>query len=130
MKKIVFILILSFFIFGCNDDEESNTKSACGVENPVLDLTWLKNEIEQRENDQIEETIDWQYHYIMQVAFEKQDVFIYGNCDPLLNSVSPVYNCSGEALGFIGDENFPTDLFSTANIIWKGQGNQCNFSAM
>ena len=129
MKKTAFILLLSLLTFSCND-EDSNTTSACGVDNPVQDLTWLKNEIEKRESDQIEETIDWQYHYIMQTTLDKQDIFIYGNCDPLLNSVDVVYNCSGENIGFIGDEEFPTDLRSKANIIWKGQGNQCNFSAM
>ncbi len=126
MKKLAFILCVSFLL-SCSNSEEFNSKSACGVDNPIENLAWLKSEIEQREQNQIDQTVDWQYHYIMLVAFEKKDIFIYGNCCPNCNSVYVVNNCNGVKIGFIGDEKFSSDLLSTGKLIWKSKNNECDF---
>jgi len=123
MKKHVFILGISFLFLACNNSEEFNARSACGVDNPIENLTWLKNRIEQIEQD---DKVDYQYSYIKQAYFEKQDVFIYANCDPLANSVFIVYNCSGENIGFIGDEKFSFDVLKKGRVIWKTAENKCD----
>lgn len=124
MKKIVFIVCLSLIFLACSNSEEFNSKSACGVDNPVEDLAWLKNKIKQMEQD---DEVDYQYSYIKQTSAEKRDIFIYANCDPLANSVFIVYNCSGENIGYIGDEKFPSELLSKGTVIWKTTDNKCNF---
>lgn len=125
MKKFALIICSIFLFLACINSEEFNGKSACGVDNPVKDLAWLKNEIEQRENN---ESVDWQYHFILQAVFEKQDIFIDANCCPNCNSIYVVYNCSGESIGFIGDEKFSFDLLSKGTVIWKRKDNECDFS--
>lgn len=124
MKKIIFIIYPIFLFFACSSSEEFNSKSACGVNNPVEDLAWLKNKIEQIEQD---DEVENEYSYIKQTSLEKQNIFIYGNCDPLANSVSIVYNCSGENIGYIGDENFSLELLNKGTVIWKTTNNKCNF---
>ena len=124
MKKIAFVLYVSFTFLSCNNSEEFNSKSACGVNHPIEDLAWLKNKIEQIERD---DEVDIEYSYIKQTSLEKQDVFIYGNCNPLANSVSIVYNCSGENIGYICDEKFSLELLNKATVIWKTTDNKCNF---
>ena len=124
MKNVAFILFFCCFTYSCNNNDESNEKSACGVENPIENLAWLKSEIEQREQNEV---VDYQYSYIMQTSFEKQDIFIYGDCNPLANSVITVYNCSGENIGYLGDDKFPVELLQEGIVIWKAEGYQCAF---
>ncbi|MDY7396478.1 hypothetical protein UMM65_14600 [Aureibaculum sp. 2210JD6-5] len=125
MKRIALILLSCILFFSCNSSEEFNSKSACGVKNPVEDLAWLKNEIDEREQN---DSVDWRYHYILQTSFKKQDIFIYGDCCPNCNSVYVVYNCSGENIGYIGDDKYSSDLLSKGTVIWKSSNNECDFS--
>lgn len=124
MKKVFSILTIIFFISSCNNDKDDiNTKSACGVDNPIENLAWLKDMIQEKGQNYSDL---YKYMYIKQSTYNNEAVFIDANCCPECNSVFPVYNCSGEEIGVIGDEKFPSDLFSKGKVIWKSKDNECD----
>ncbi len=55
-------------------------------------LTWLREEINRREANPSE---DLKYRYIAQSGLKGQTVFIYWDCNPVVNKVIPIFNCDG-----------------------------------
>ncbi|MEM8509511.1 MAG: DUF4377 domain-containing protein [Bacteroidota bacterium] len=86
----------------------------CGFEDPTADLEWLRFEVEQREANITEAS---RYCYITQAALNGSIVFVYWDCNPVVNKVIPVYDCLGELQGFIGDEINLEDL-ENQKIVW------------
>lgn len=125
MKKVCKILIVCFITLSCTTNDDNNQfKSFCSVNNPVVDLAWLKAEIEQREQNITESS---KYQYLSQSIHKGESIIIDANCDPLANSVFIVFNCKGENIGFIGDENFPFEVLTNGQIIWKTNDSVCSF---
>jgi len=129
MKEVYKILIVCFLFLSCNnsdDNRNDNIKSFCSTENPTEDLIWLKSEIEEREQNSNQFS---KYLYIMQSIYNEETIIIYGDCCPTCNSVYTVYNCNGEFIGIIGNrsEDFPTEVLSEGQIIWKTEDYVCAF---
>ncbi len=125
MKRLCKVLIICFITLSCNSDDDSNQfKNFCLVNDPIDDLGWLKAEIEQREQNITEFS---KYQYISQSIYKGESVIIDANCDPFSNSVFIVFNCKGENIGFIGDENFPFEVLTNGQVIWKTEDSVCSF---
>jgi len=125
VKVVYKVLIICFIILSCDSDDSANQfKNSCSVDNPVEDLAWLKSEIERR-NQNINDAS--KYCYIAQSLSKDQSIFIYGDCDPRVDKVAPVYNCSGENIGFVGDVNFSFEAITIGKIIWKTDDFICEF---
>ena len=129
MKKVYKILIVCFLFFSCNNADDlrnDNIKSFCSTENPTENLAWLKDEINEREQNITQFS---KYDYIVQSTHDGETIIIYANCNPLVNSVLPVYNCEGEFVAIIGSRNqdIPFEVLSAGQIIWKTKDNVCDF---
>jgi len=124
MKKT--ILLFSFlYLISCSNDDNLPIISACDVANPIEDLEWLKAEVEKRRNDTSSDAI---YCYIEQAVTNEQTIFIYNDCNPLINKVIPVYSCLGEAIGLLGDENFDSGSISSRTVIYKPSDFACELN--
>lgn len=97
----------------------------CEVNNPLEELDWLRSEVEKRKNDSSETA---RYCYISQFEQNGITYFLYEDCDPLVDKVILVYNCAGENIGFIGDDNFPFQIFMERKVIFYPKNTLCNFS--
>ena len=62
MRLFFWIVVGAFSVSGCAGNDDDNT-IVCGVEKPTQELSWLKEEIEQREQSNSE---DIKYCYITQ----------------------------------------------------------------
>ena len=127
MKNAFKISLIFILLFSCNSVDDTNQlKNSCSVDNPIEDLDWLKNEIDEREQNIRD---DSKYCYIRQALYKNQTVFIYGDCNPLINKVVPVYNCNGEFIGIIGSRNqdIPFEVLTEGQIIWKTSDFACSF---
>lgn len=115
MKKDLFFLFLSILFSSCSDNDDEII-SACGVANPVEELAWLKAEIDTREANPSE---DMKYCYITQGEYNGDIVFVYWDCNPLINKIIPVYDCEGTFLNNTNENQIPFDAISNQKIIWK-----------
>lgn len=123
MKNYLLLSILGFALVSCSGNDD-DIISACAVNNPAEDLEWLKAEIERRRENP---TDDMKYCYIVQAQLNGQDVFIYEDCNPLINKAVFILNCEG--IGINTQDN-PTAFDQVVNkiIIWKGSNFTCQTS--
>jgi hypothetical protein len=114
------LLIFSGFIllFSC---KKNNPTDNCNVANPTTDLPWLKSKIETILQLSPEA---YKYEAITMATYNEGTVFIESNCDPLANSVFPVYNCKGELLGNMAELGIKN--FTNNSLIWKPSNSACN----
>ena len=112
----VTLIIMSFTALSCDNDDKTNSDEICNVSNPAEDLDWLKEAIDNVENDE--------YSYFAMADYNGETVFYYGNCNPLINFVSIVMNCNGENLG---NTNDLYDDLTDIEILWQHDNSQCNF---
>ena len=126
MKTVYNILMVCLLFINCDNANDLNIGTFCSVENPIEELAWLKNEIDDREQNITESS---KYLYIMQSTHSGETIIIYGNCDPLINSVYPVYNCNGEFIGIIGQRigDIPFEVLSAGQTIWNINDFACDF---
>lgn len=123
MKKATYLfLILAIGFSACSDDSEP--LQACKTDNVLVDLPWLAELIEEQEQSFIGQN----YSFISTGKYKLKTVFILQNCCPNCNSVSPVYDCSGEKLGFLGSNDIEIDKVQKYEVIWKSSENSCVFS--
>lgn len=123
-----FLFGLLLICFGCNNDDNDFVQlsvGACGMERPLEDLEWLRAEVEKRKNDSSE---DARYCYISQFDQNSMTYFLYEDCNPLVDKVILVYNCEGENIGFIGDDNFEFEVFAKRTVIFYPKNTRCNFN--
>ncbi|MFT6866281.1 MAG: hypothetical protein ACJA08_001112 [Cyclobacteriaceae bacterium] len=119
-RNFLFLIISSFLIFACNDDDVF--ENICSEDNPTTDLDWLASEIQTLEQSELS-----QFFYVSQAEYENMTVFIFGNCCPNCNTVIPVRNCSGELVGIIGngDDDIEVSILTKDTIIWKPNNFEC-----
>ena len=98
MKKPVYLLFLLVVLSSCSEDDDEITNS-CGISNPLVELEWLKTEIDKRQK---EVSQDSKYCYISQAVHKGKTVFLYEDCNPFIDKVIAVLDCEGNSLGFIG----------------------------
>jgi len=83
----------------------------CNFKDPTKDLDWLSFEVKRRETNTNE---DIKYCYITQAELNNKIVFIYRDCNPVINKITPVYDCRGRRLGILG---FTKSRGSTTDLI-------------
>lgn len=123
MKTKINLLQLLIFagfmlLFSCEKNKNSDNK--CNVSNPLTDLAWLKSTVSSIE--QLSPDVS-KYYVIAMATYNGETVFIESNCDPLANSLSPIYNCSGVLQAYLTEIN-PQNL-TDRNIIWKPANSAC-----
>lgn len=119
MKNLIYLfLFLGLLTFSCSEDPDP--VKACQVDN-VLELPWLQELIAETEKFEIGRD----FTYITMGTYDSQTVFVLRNCCPLCNSVSPVFDCSGNPLGVIGSDGIVFDEISDREVIWKSSNNSC-----
>lgn len=123
MKHLVYLSLIFIIISSCSNDKENDFSSLiCNVEKPIEDLDWLESEIDilTDEGDP--------YNYIKQAEYNNQTVFIFANCNPLVNSVFFVKTCDGQNIGIIGtrEQDIPWCILNNGEIIWKADDSECN----
>ena len=118
----LFAISLSFALVSCQNSEGP---VSCGVENPVQDLPWLKEKVEELAQSDFS-----QYFFVEEAKYEGNTVFVFQNCCPFCNSVVSVYSCEGVLLGYLSDQNSikPSKL-SFVRIAWKSANSTCNFQS-
>ena len=119
MKKYVLLTVV--ILFSCTKDDELPIIAACGVDNPVEDLNWLKTEINRRETNP---SADMKYCSITLDQYENQVVFVYNDCNPVIDKIIPILNCDGEVLN---NSESLLNLGERINrtIIWKPKNFVC-----
>ena len=114
---ISLLILLTIAFYGCDKAEEAALPSEwCGVQNPIKEVAWLKEAIEAVENDE--------YSYYASAIYQNAHVVYYGNCNPAINYVSFVLDCSGNNLG---NTNDLYEELSDIEILWKPPDSQCVF---
>lgn len=115
MKKT--ILLFGFlYLISCSNDDNLPVIYACDVTNPIEDLQWLKGLVEELEKTESELT---QYFYIEQAEYQNESIFISNNCCPICSTIAPIYDCEGNNIGFLGDDNFNSSSISNRIVIYR-----------
>lgn len=124
MKKLLFITFSMILLtFGCSDDDLNfPVIAACNVNNPIEDLEWLKSEVQRRKNDTSADAI---YCYIEQAINDGETIFIYNDCNPLINKIIPILDCSGTSAGLLGDENNKVENITGRTVIFRPSDFAC-----
>lgn len=122
MKKWFLLFSISFFLLSCSDnDDDFKAIAACGFENVTEELSWLKAEIERREKSSSE---DLKYCYITISEVDGKSVFIYRDCNPLIDkNCCPIYDCEGEALSIDKMSSIKNE-----QIVWKSKDFVCTIN--
>lgn len=110
-KWVVFTVILSISLFSCEKNDNDN----CNVSNPVEEIAWLK--------ESIDNVIQDEYSSYIQANYNGETVFYYLNCNPVVNYASLILNCKGEKIGFTNDL---LDELTDISILWKHEDSVCN----
>jgi hypothetical protein len=112
---LLFICSVLMIIFSCKKDDII-LYNTCDVKNPVKDLVWMRDDINFIE--QLSPEIS-QYITIWMAIYNGETVFYSKYCDPDVDSVYPIRNCSGITIGYWGEIS-PEDLINQ-QVIWKSK---------
>lgn len=115
MKIALNVLIALLVIHSCSDDDDM-IRPACGVDNPVRELSWLRTEIDNREANITEDT---KYCYITQGEYKGQTVFLYRDCNPLVDKGITILDCDGNWIDRTEENRFALRDLENQIIIWK-----------
>lgn len=123
MRKTIILSLFLACLFSCEKNKFENT---CGVDDPVEELVWLRDQIDDIELMEPEAS---QYYYFRMAKYYGATVFLPGNCNPAFNMVFVVLDCSGERIGIIGDgiDMIRWDELSEMQLLWKPESSACNF---
>ena len=113
--KITIVFSLILILISCSDNDDQ-TNMVCGVDDPTTELDWLKAEIDERETNPTEDT---KYCYISQASYENEAVFIYYDCNPLINKIFLIHDCEGNLLNNTEESQIIFDSLEDSFIIWK-----------
>ncbi len=83
--RIIAIIVVSFFLLTCEENKIENTPCACGVENPLENIAWIKNEII---NSSCAEVVLYELDGVEYIG-------ISTDCPETRDGGSGVYNCDG-----------------------------------
>lgn len=115
MKNIIIIILVVLTYSSCQSDNNTNIEMLCDVSNPIKNLAWL----EQRINDSDEFT------YYESAIYLNQTVFINWNCNPLVDYQSNVYDCEGK---FVGYTNELINDLTEREVLWRHPKTKCSFN--
>jgi hypothetical protein len=105
-------------VFSCEKDK--GIANTCNVKNPTTDLPWMVNDIKFIEQLKPEES---QYISITMATYKGESVFFSIYCDPLINAVFPVRDCSGKTIGYWGE--IPLEELTDQQVIWRSANCIC-----
>ena len=122
-KRMLYRYLLLIFtgfilIFSCEKDK--TIANTCSVKNPTTDLQWMVNDIKFIEQLKPEES---QYISITMATYKGESVFFSIYCDPLINAVFPVRDCSGKTIGYWGE--IPLEELTDQLVIWRSANCIC-----
>lgn len=120
-RKILFFTLFALVISACSDIPEPDMcldPESAGTSN------WLQTIIDEIENDTSSHA---SYQHIMTGTYEGQRIFIVKNCCPFCQYVAPVYDCSGEYLGFLSyqDNGINPGDIKDEQLFWKRSDSAC-----
>jgi hypothetical protein len=123
MKRIIkpYLLIICsvlILVFSCEKDK--GIANTCNVINPVTDLEWMVNDIKFIEQLSPDES---QFISITMATYNGESVFFSIYCDPTIEAVFPVRNCSGERIGYWGE--IPQEELKDQQVIWRSYNCIC-----
>ena len=128
MRRLFFspVLMISLVLVVIISCEKNKFENTCGVDNPVEELAWLRDQIAYIEQMDAEAS---QYYYFRMAKYNGVTVFLPGNCNPVINMVFVVLDCSGERIGIIGDggDMISWDELTEMQLIWHPENSACNF---
>lgn len=107
----------------CNEEDEQMFRIITDC-NQGEDISWFEKEVENQGE------LYNKYFYVSQAIYEGEIVFLFENCCPFCNTITPVKNCSGVTLGLLGisDEDIKYEELSNIKIVWKAPENECVFT--
>ncbi len=115
MKTASTVFFALFVLLSCSIDNDV-IRPACGVDNPAKELSWLRMEIDMRKANITEDT---KYCYITQGEYEGQAVFVYWDCNPLIDKNIPIFDCDGNMLSGTPENPISLDDLENQIIIWR-----------
>ncbi|WP_422083855.1 hypothetical protein [Ulvibacterium sp.] len=115
MKTALTVFFALFALLSCSNDNDI-IRPACGVDNPAKELSWLKTEIDNREANITEDT---KYCYITQADYKGQTVFVYQDCNPLIDKGIPILDCEGNWIDRTEENRFALRDLENQIIIWR-----------
>ncbi len=122
MKKSLLVSVLLICtLLSCKDNDD-NLSNTCNVSNPIEDLSWLKNKILELEETSLYQSGEI---FISQAKYRDKTIFILNNCCAVCNTIVPVFNCEGEAIGYMGDDSINSSEIKENIIIWKPENFIC-----
>ena len=118
LHKILYICMLTLiFQFSCK--ETNNPQYACGTDDPLENLQWLK-ELKVS----LEMSAKMTGAQIIQYQYQEDDVFLVNDCYNCMDGLIQVFNCEGDVIcqfgGIIGMNTCP-DFFEEATdstMLW------------
>ncbi|MCL3781366.1 hypothetical protein EMN47_13330 [Prolixibacteraceae bacterium JC049] len=114
--KIFAITLVAFMgIFMSCDDNDSVNDISFYQENTLDKLSWLNEMV----------TGFSEYDHIKIGTYNNDVVIIHGNCNPLHNSVAPVYNTKGK---FIAHTSKIGDKITNQKVVWQHPNTKCHFN--
>ena len=100
------------------DEEDINIPNTCGVSNPVEDLAWLKQKIQEEQN------FSPSFFTLFQSTYNGETIFILSACCPACNVAPAFFDCEGNQLEFSSIE---FDKVADQRLIAKGKDVTCTF---
>jgi hypothetical protein len=121
MKKLSYLIVSIFFVaFSCQEKEEEPVIEACGVKNPVKELTWLA------ERTASDESLESSPSFIRIAEYNEETIFLDGICCSSCNTVVLAYNCEGTLLGIVGpNSEIDPSLILNERDFWKPRNFAC-----
>lgn len=123
MKKVIPLIFVFILLNSCNKYDIAK----CDFDDATQDLLWLKDIIDEREANPTEEMF---YCYIVQAKLKGKVVFIFEDCNPLIDKVSFLLDCEGEPIKNKDGENIGTGEVGLEDqrIIWKPDDFGCDLN--
>lgn len=122
MKKLSYLIVSIFFVaFSCQEKEEEPVFEACGVQNPVKELTWLAEKTAS-----IESTGSSSPAFIRLAEYKEETILLDRICCSSCNTVVLAYNCEGTFLGVVGQNSeIDPSLILNERDFWKPRNFAC-----
>ena len=116
MRSLLYLTLClaSLIVAGCEHD---STSTSCSVKDPVTQLPWLANMIEDIETSQDDVNI-------YQAEYNSKTIFLFFTCCLTCNTMIPIYDCSGKKILEISGTH--PDEIKNQHLIWKLPTSACN----
>lgn len=124
MRLFLLVLLCAVPLLSCSNADDLPVIAACEVNNPARELDWLQQEIANRKANPTENS---KYCYIVQAKVAEQTVFLFEDCNPVINKVIPIIDCTGVSVGLLGDENYAVETVVMGEIIYRPSDFKCTF---